>query len=70
VKRQEREAGHSPFSAEVRKGGAVPPFRHMSSWLRAELSTGTTLINLILMYNGIPLWDPDWFFINKINIFR
>jgi hypothetical protein len=33
VKQQEREADHSPpSSAEVKKGGAIPVFPHMSSW--------------------------------------
>jgi hypothetical protein len=33
VKRQEREADQSsPFSAEVMKGGAIPPLPHMFSW--------------------------------------
>jgi hypothetical protein len=33
VKRQGREADHSPPSrAEVKNGGAVPPLSHMSSW--------------------------------------
>jgi hypothetical protein len=32
VKRQGREADHSPLpSAEVKKGGAIPPLPHMSS---------------------------------------
>jgi hypothetical protein len=33
VKRQGREADYPlPFSAEVKKGGAIPPLPHMSSW--------------------------------------
>jgi hypothetical protein len=33
VKRLRREADHSPpSSAEVKKGGAIPPLPHMSSW--------------------------------------
>jgi hypothetical protein len=33
VKRQGRESDHSPpSSAEVKKGGAIPPLPHMSSW--------------------------------------
>jgi hypothetical protein len=33
VKRLGREADHSPpFCAEVKNGGAIPPFPHMSSW--------------------------------------
>jgi hypothetical protein len=33
VKRPGREADHSPPSrAEVKKGGAIPPLPHMSSW--------------------------------------
>jgi hypothetical protein len=36
VKRQGREADHSPpFSAEVKNGGAIPPIPHMSSGRRA-----------------------------------
>jgi hypothetical protein len=31
-------ADHSPpSSAEVKKGGTIPPFPHMSSWHSAEL---------------------------------
>jgi hypothetical protein len=34
VKQQGLEAEHSPpSSAEVKKGGAIPPLRHMSSWV-------------------------------------
>jgi hypothetical protein len=37
-KAQAREVGHSPpSSAEVKKGGAKPPFPHMSSWHSASL---------------------------------
>jgi hypothetical protein len=33
VNRQGREANHSPpSSAEVKNGGAIPPFLHMASW--------------------------------------
>jgi hypothetical protein len=33
MKRQEREADHSPsYSAHVKNGGAVPPFLNMSLW--------------------------------------
>jgi hypothetical protein len=33
IKRQEREADHSPpSSAEVKNGGAIPPLLRMSSW--------------------------------------
>jgi hypothetical protein len=33
VKRQGREADHSPpSSAEVKNGRAIPPLSHMSSW--------------------------------------
>jgi hypothetical protein len=33
VKRLGREADHlNPSSAEVKNGGAIPPFPHMSSW--------------------------------------
>jgi hypothetical protein len=33
VKGPEREADHSPLSgAEVKKGGAIPPLPHTSSW--------------------------------------
>jgi hypothetical protein len=33
VKRQGREANHSPpSSADVKKGGTVPPLPHMFSW--------------------------------------
>jgi hypothetical protein len=33
VKRQEREADYSPPpTAEVKNGGAIPPFCHRSSW--------------------------------------
>jgi hypothetical protein len=36
VKWQGREADHSPpSSAEVKKGGAIPPLTHMSSWHNA-----------------------------------
>jgi hypothetical protein len=36
VKRQEREADHlPPSSAEVKKGGAIPPLPHISSWRSA-----------------------------------
>jgi hypothetical protein len=35
VKRQGREADHSLSNAEVKKGGAIPPLRHMSSGHRA-----------------------------------
>jgi hypothetical protein len=27
-----READYSPFSAEVKDGGSIPPLPHMSSW--------------------------------------
>jgi hypothetical protein len=38
VKRPGREADHSlPSSAEVKKGGAIPPLPNMSSWLSAYL---------------------------------
>jgi hypothetical protein len=38
VKRQKREAdGTLPFSAEVKKVGAILPFPHMSLWYNAEL---------------------------------
>jgi hypothetical protein len=33
-KRQEREADHSS-SAEVKRGGAIPPLPHISSWYSA-----------------------------------
>jgi hypothetical protein len=33
LKRQKREADHSPPSgAEIKKGGAIPPLPNMSSW--------------------------------------
>jgi hypothetical protein len=33
VKLPRREADNSlPFSGEVKNGGAIPPFPHMSSW--------------------------------------
>jgi hypothetical protein len=33
IKRPEREADHSPpSSADIKKGGAVPPLSHMCSW--------------------------------------
>jgi hypothetical protein len=36
VKRQRRDAHHSPpSSAEVKNDGAIPPFSHMSSWRSA-----------------------------------
>jgi hypothetical protein len=35
VKRPGREADHSPSSAEVKNGGAVPPLPYMSSWYNA-----------------------------------
>jgi hypothetical protein len=36
IKRQGREADHSPpTSAEIRKGGAIPPLPHTSSWNNA-----------------------------------
>jgi hypothetical protein len=38
VNRQGHEADHSPpSSAEVKKGGAIPPLPHMSSWHSTEL---------------------------------
>jgi hypothetical protein len=38
VKRPEREADHSPPSnVEVKKGGAIPPLPHTSSWRDAYL---------------------------------
>jgi hypothetical protein len=37
IKRQGREADHSPSTtAEVKKGGATPPLPHMSSWQSAQ----------------------------------
>jgi hypothetical protein len=40
VKRQGREADHSPSScAEVKSGGAIPPLPHMSSCHSMELIT-------------------------------
>jgi hypothetical protein len=36
VKQMGREADHSPpTSAEIKNGGAIPPFSHMSSWRSA-----------------------------------
>jgi hypothetical protein len=33
VKRQGREADHSPLSSvEIKKGGAIPPLPHICSW--------------------------------------
>jgi hypothetical protein len=38
VKRQGREADHSPlYGADVKEGGAIPPLLSISSWLSAEL---------------------------------
>jgi hypothetical protein len=38
IMRPGRKAEHSPpSSAQVTKGGAIPPLPHMSSWQRAEL---------------------------------
>jgi hypothetical protein len=43
IRRQGREAEHSPSSsAEVKNGRAIPSLLHISSWHNA-LSTGTTL---------------------------
>jgi hypothetical protein len=43
VKRPGREADHSsPSSAEVKKGGAIHPLPHTSSWHSQWLSTGAT----------------------------
>jgi hypothetical protein len=39
VKRQGCEADHSPpSSAEAKKGGAIPPLPHMSSWHRPGMA--------------------------------
>jgi hypothetical protein len=39
LKRQGLEADHSPpSSAEVKKGGAIPPLPHMSSWHRDKFT--------------------------------
>jgi hypothetical protein len=32
VRWQGHEADHTPFSAEVKNGGAITPLPHMSSW--------------------------------------
>jgi hypothetical protein len=51
LKRQERDADHSPpCSAEVKKSGAIPSLPHMSCWyshiVQYYLSTGTTYLFL------------------------
>jgi hypothetical protein len=44
LKRQGREADHSPSSAEVKKSGAILPLPHISSGVVLnQLSTGTAL---------------------------
>jgi hypothetical protein len=44
VQRQRPEADNSPIvSAAVKKGGAIPPLPHTSSWRGVKLSTWTAL---------------------------
>jgi hypothetical protein len=51
VKRQGREADHlPPSSAEVKKGGAIPPLPHTSSWCGAYLAY---LLILKIMKGGL-----------------
>jgi hypothetical protein len=48
VKRQRREADHSPPSrAEVKNSEAIPPLPHTTSW------RGVKLINLTLLYKVV-----------------
>jgi hypothetical protein len=51
LKRPRREADHSPpSSAEVKNGGAMPPFSNMSSWHSALLITQRQLYLYLLVF--------------------
>jgi hypothetical protein len=55
VKRQGREAVHSPpSSAEVKNGGAVPPLPRMPSWYSAKLNKhGDNFTFIMWIYTSI-----------------
>jgi hypothetical protein len=63
-----READHSPpSSAEVKNGGAIAPFPHMSSWHSAYLINSDDDDNSIYYKNGVSssISDTDHYTIVK-----